>query len=107
MARQMETETEDVRVSERVQCTCVCARFGTWAAFDINLLANPTPCSLNSLLSPHLIFLPTQVAFLIADNRVLNGPLGRSPSSFTRITHVAHLLQSTPLCNAIFSRLPR
>ena len=46
-----------------------------------------------------LYWLP-EVAFLVTDNRVFNGPLGRSLPSFARTTHSAHSLRSTPLCFA-------
>ena len=36
-------------------------------------------------------------AFIVTDNRVFNGPLGRSLRSFARTTHSAHSLRSTPL----------
>ena len=38
------------------------------------------------------------------DNRVLNGPLGRSLRSFARTAHSAHWLRSAPLCYARFAR---
>ena len=42
----------------------------------------------------------TQRAFLVRDNRVFNGPLGRSLRSFARTAHSAHSLRSTLLCYA-------
>ena len=41
-------------------------------------------------------------AFLVRDNRVLNGPLGRSLRSFARTAYSpysAHSLRSAPLCS--------
>ena len=38
------------------------------------------------------------------DNRVLNGPLGRSLRSFARTAHSAHSLRSAPLRYARFAR---
>ena len=46
----------------------------------------------------------TEVAFLVADNRVLKGPLGRSLRSFARTAHSAHSLRSAPLRYARFAR---
>ena len=43
-------------------------------------------------------------AFLVADNRVFNGPLGRSLRSFARTAHSAHSLRSAPLRYARFAR---
>ena len=40
-------------------------------------------------------------AFLVKDDRVLKGPLGRSLRSFAR---TAHSLRSAPLCSACFAR---
>ena len=39
--------------------------------------------------------LKTQGTFLVRDNRVLNGPLGRSLRSFARTAHSAYSLRST------------
>ena len=47
-----------------------------------------------------------QRAFLVRDNWVFNGPLGRSLRSFARTAHSAHsahLLRSAPLCYACFA----
>ena len=41
----------------------------------------------------------------IRDNRVLNGPLGRSLRSFARTAHSAHSLRSAPLRYACFAML--
>ena len=40
----------------------------------------------------------TKGAFLVKDDRVLKGPLGRLLRLFTRTAHSAHLLRSAPLC---------
>ena len=42
-------------------------------------------------------YLNTMGAFLVTDNRVFNGPLGRSLHLFTRTAHSAHLLRSLAL----------
>ena len=39
----------------------------------------------------------TKGAFLVKDDRVLKGPLGRSLRSFARTAHSAHSLRSAPL----------
>ena len=41
--------------------------------------------------------------FLVKDNRVLKGPLGRSLRSFARTAHSTHSLRSTPLRYAPFT----
>ena len=46
----------------------------------------------------------TEGAILVTDNRVLNGPLGRSLRSFARTAHSALSLRSAPLCYARFAR---
>ena len=45
-------------------------------------------------------------AFLVKDDRVLKGPLGRSLRLFTCTAHSAHSLCSAPLRSARFTRLP-
>ena len=45
----------------------------------------------------------TKGAFLVRDNRVLNGPLGRLLRSFARTAHSAHSLSIAPLCYALFT----
>ena len=49
--------------------------------------------------------LPTLGAFIVTDNHVLNGPLGRLLRSFACTAHSPHLLFSAPLCYARFARL--
>jgi len=44
-------------------------------------------------------------AFLVKDDRVLKGPLGRSLRSFACTAHSAHSLCSAPLCYARFATL--
>ena len=44
-------------------------------------------------------------AVLVTDNRVFNGPLGRSLRSFARTAHSAHSLRSAPLRYARFATL--
>ena len=43
-------------------------------------------------------------AFLVKDDRVLKGPLGRSLRLFARTAHSAHSLRSAPLRYARFAR---
>ena len=42
---------------------------------------------------------PSKGAFLVRDNRVLNGPLGCSLRLFARTAHYIHSPLSTPLCS--------
>ena len=46
----------------------------------------------------------TKGAFLVKDDRVLKGPLGRSLRLFPRTAHSGHLLHRPPLCYACFAR---
>ena len=50
------------------------------------------------------IILGLKGAFLVKDDRVLKGPLGRSLRSFARTAHSAHSLRSAPLRYARFAR---
>ena len=44
-------------------------------------------------------------AFLVSDNRIFNGPLGRLLRSFVRTAHSAHLLRSAPQRSAALPSL--
>ena len=66
--------------------------------------SEPTLYLLIHLLIISIRGIMTQGAFLVRDNRILNGPLGRSLRSFARTAHSAHSLCSTPLRYARFAR---
>ena len=59
--------------------------------------SEPTLYLLIHLLIISIRGIMTQGAFLVRDNRILNGPLGRSLRSFAGTAHSAHSLRSAPL----------
>ena len=63
----------------------------------LHLLSPPHPHVMNWICSK------SQGAFLVTDNRVFNGPLGRLLCSFARTAHSADSLHSAPLCSLAHS----